>query len=144
MVLVVVVLLLLLLVAEGREMNRRYAHAADVSIRCRPKGAHVRALKQLPNVVMPPNRIRCKQGMPQRQAREHTGTHTHQGDTWRHSKQRQRQRDTHIALLEMVINAFSLRELRAARSMKLQIKKLSGYGGGEIVGGTRGAGADLG
>lgn len=112
-VVVLVVVPEVLLAAEGREMSRRYAHAADVSIRCRPKGAHVRASKQLPNVVMPPNRIRCKRGMPRRQAREHTGTSS-QGDTWRHSKRTDGRRDTHIALLEMVINAFSLRELRGA------------------------------
>lgn len=128
-VLVVVVVLLVLLVAAGREMNRRYAHAADVSIRCRPKGAHVRASKQLPNVVMPPNRIRCKRGMPRRQAREHTKA-TH-GDIPNRDRDRERHTYIHIALLEMVINAFSLRELRAARSMKLQIKKLSGYGRGK-------------
>lgn len=54
---------LVVLLAGRRKMNRRYAHAADVSIRCRLKGAHVRATKQLPNAVMRPNRIRCKRGI---------------------------------------------------------------------------------
>lgn len=97
-VVLVVVLEVLLLVAAGREMNRRYAHAADVSIRCRPKGAHVRASKQLPNVVMPPNRIRCKRGMPRRQAREHTQGQAAKATHGDIPKQTDRRRDTHIAL----------------------------------------------
>lgn len=93
-VVVLAVVLEVLLLAAGREMNRRYAHAADVSIRCRPKGAHVRASKQLPNVVMPPNRIRCKRGMPRRQAREQPRRHM---ATFQ-NRQTDRRRDTHIAL----------------------------------------------
>lgn len=115
-VVVLVVVLEVVLCAEEREMNRRYAHAADVSIRCRPKGAHVRASKQLPNVVMPPNRIRCKRGMLRRQAREHTqgqaAKATH-GDIPKQTD-RQTERHTYCPALEMVINAFSLRELRGA------------------------------
>lgn len=107
---VLAVLLLLVLglpvLAGMRKMNHRYAHAADVSIRCRPKGAHVRATKQLPNAVMRPNRIRCKRGAAaaEGQTKATHGdipnvapTHTH----------------THILPWQkMVINAFNLRELR--------------------------------
>lgn len=104
-----VVLAVLLLLGLGlpvlagmRKMNHRYAHAADVSIRCRPKGAHVRATKQLPNAVMRPNRIRCKRGAA---AAEGQTKATH-GDIPNVAPTH-----THIAL-EMVINAFNLRELR--------------------------------
>lgn len=93
--------------AGMRKMNHRYAHAADVSIRCRPKGAHVRATKQLPNAVMRPNRIRCKRGAA---AAEGQTKATH-GDIPNVAP-------THTYILpwkEMVINAFNLRELRGMK-----------------------------